>query len=498
MSPYTNCDLSDVTPLLTPWTEKGGLIQPVFSQEVAKRSLELAASAYQMNMADWRDAGWRDISYMTDNALLTGEAANGGSGGSFSAVMSDYYQRMAQARIKRMNPVTQVLGTLRQREGSDTCKAVILCHPAPGGRFVVAVGFMGTGKRVFDWISNFRLAHESGMHLGFLQLTQEFENNCDKILFPETARALGVDRLTLADILRECRRADSRFHLWMAGHSQGGAVMQLFAWREIQRGLLRQHMIGYGFASPSVLYENPGCDLSALPLYHLISADDVIPRVGAQLHIGKCRVIIPDAAMRAACYRPHYADPAFRAVQDALFLIRDSGSALLWVRAMLEALALLPGEESVSVINQLLGKLLPDRVLSALDGRMDGMIRTLIQKINQAYALSTGEDAPPEALILPLQLRLNALLARFGSRAFARALTQALALPHRLFSREPELYEASYQFTVNHRFHAARQRLWLAPAVTGMTARRPVQRRCTPRRTVHSPLPRRRRQAREK
>ncbi len=475
MAPFTHCELSDVTPLCMPWMQANGQAVPAFSAAAAALSLELAASAYRMDMSAWRAGGWTDISYLTDNTLLTGPSANGGTGGGLSALMSGYYQRMARSRIRRINPVTQVLGTLRQREGSDTCKAVTMIHPAPGGRYVVAVGFMGTGKRVFDWISNFRLAHEDGMHLGFLQLTKEFERNCDKILFPETARALGLEQLTLQDILLECRRADSRFHLWMAGHSQGGAVMQLFAWRESRRGMLRQHMTGYGFASPSVLYENPGCDLAALPLFHLINADDMIPRVGALLHVGRCRIFPPDERMRAVCYAPFWADPAFRAVLGLLYLNRDSGAALLFIQALLEAVQKLPGEESARVLKPLLGRFLPERLLSALDGHIDAGIRHLIRRVQQGYALSTGHGAPPETLLAPMRIRIEEMMARFGSRSFSIALGRALMLPHRLVSADPA-GEASYQYIVNRCTGALRQQIWYGPAITGAAARRPARR----------------------
>ena len=480
MGAYTACDLGDVTPLCTPWAEDGGLPCPVFSQEAAEASLELAASAYHMDMTAWRAAGWGDLSYLTDNTLLTGAPANGGSGSGISAVLSGYYQHMARSRIRRANPVTQVLGTLRQREGSSTCKAVVMIHPAPGGRYVVAVGFMGTGKRVFDWISNFRLNQAQGMHLGFLQLTEEFERSCDQILFPDTARALGMETLTLSDILAECRRADSRFHLWMAGHSQGGAVMQLFAWRQAQRGMLRQHMTGYGFASPSVLYRNPGGDLAALPLFHIISAEDVIPRVGARLHIGRCRVLLPDKAMRAACYRGRWQDPCFRAAITLLYEIRDSASALLWVLALLEALKDLPGDVSVSILNQLLGRVLPDKVLTVLDGGIDAVISRMMRKTARGYALSTGGLTPAPALLRPLVLRIAAEMDRYGPRLFARTLSHALALPHKLICADPALGEGAYQYTVNHRLSDLRQQVWNGASVTGASVRRADSRRAVP------------------
>ena len=69
---FTGCDLGSLMPLCMPWEENLGLAQPVFSREAALLSFELAASAYDLNLDAWREAGWRDFSFQVDNTLLTG------------------------------------------------------------------------------------------------------------------------------------------------------------------------------------------------------------------------------------------------------------------------------------------------------------------------------------------------------------------------------------------------------------------------------------------
>ena len=470
---FTGCDLANVAALCMPWIETDGLVRPEFSREAAQLSLELAATAYDLKVDDWRSAGWHDLSYQVDNTLLTGTAVNG-QGKGLSGVIGDYFRRLAHARIKRQNPISQLRGALRQREGSDTCKALVMIHAAPGGRYVVAIGFMGTGKRVYDWFSNFRLAREEGMHLGFLQLAKEFEDNGKAICFPETARELGLEKLTLSDIFAQCRRPNSRFRIWMAGHSQGGAVMQLAAFREIRRGLLRQHLIGYGFASPSVVYENPGCDLGSFPLYHIINGDDVTPRVGAALHIGRCRIFRPDTAMRQTCYRAAWPDPAFRTLLSMIQGIRESRDGLIWAMALLHALEDVPDAESVAVLTGILGRVLPERLLGALGGRLDELLRLLLHKTERGYMLSTGELQPPRGQVLRLRLRIGQLISCYGARPFVRALLQALSLPHKLRGNDAKNGVASYLYIVNERFDALRQRLWCGPAPHWNTALPPT------------------------
>ena len=285
----------DINALMQPMKTEYARQMAVPNQAAAALSLQLASLAYTLDLDPWREDGWQDVSYHIDNKLLSGDAAN--ASGGLSGVISEYRQFMSRFKARSTNIINQVLGTVRNREESDTCKAVVMIKKAGLNRYLVAIGFMGTGKRVYDWLANIRIHNEEGMHQGTLQLTRRFEENLPEIVFPETARELGLEKLTLQDILQECRRTDSRFKIWMAGHSQGGGVMQLFAYRMISGGVLRSNMIGYGFASPSVLFGNSKMDVQSLPLFHLINEDDLVPRLGARVHVGQCLLYRPTMEM---------------------------------------------------------------------------------------------------------------------------------------------------------------------------------------------------------
>ena len=465
---YTGCDLGNAALVAMPWAEISGQLQPRFSREAALLSLELASSAYNLEMDAWRQAGWHDISYQVDNTLLTGTQVNPSSTRGLTNMLGDYFSYLAQARLKRTNPISQIRGALRQKESSDTCKAIVMLHNLPGGRYVVAIGFMGTGKRIYDWFSNFRLSSEEGVHAGFLQLTKQFEQNLASIRFPETARELGLEQLTLLDILRECHRPGSRFRVWMAGHSQGGAVMQLFSYREVKRGFLRQNMIGYGFASPSAVYDPPCCDLGSFPLFHIINADDTFPRMGAALHIGRCRVFTPDGEMRALCYRSFWQDELFREMLGMIHLVYNSASAFLFTLAVLLALRELPEDETMNVLNSLLGNLMPDVLLGALGSRRDGLLQGLIRRVTQGYTRLSGQEEPPEAFLQPLKKRMARLLSRYGVKAFTKAFFAVLGQPHKLHSDPlgPEdAWISAYQYMTLCRFRELKQKLWCEPAI---------------------------------
>ena len=461
---HTGCDLEQLTPLYMPWHEINGVLQPVFSHEAALLSLELASTAYSMEVDAWQQAGWHDFSFQVDNTLLTGASVNRDGTGMIDGVMSEYYQQLAKMRLKRQNPISQILGALRQREGSDTCKAVVALHRLLGGQYLVAIGFMGTGKRISDWISNFRVSRQERMHNGFLQLARLFETKCDAILFPETARELGREQLTLSDILSECGRPRSRFHIWMAGHSQGGAIMQLFTYMAVQRGALRQNLLGYSFASPSVVYDHPACELSAFPLFHIINADDMFARTGAALHIGRCRVFYPDEAMRRRCYGSRWDKDVFRACLALTRNVTDSGGAFLLALSILLALQDIGQYEALSTLNGLIGRLIPEKILSAVSGRGDDLLRALIQKVKQGYALASQNGEPPAEVLSALRFRVSKLLAAYGGKEFSMALLSAIALPHKLYGPVGESSLASYQYITAERFGDLRQKSWYAPA----------------------------------
>jgi len=459
----TGHDLGSLTPLCMPWKERNGLLRPDISQGALQLSLELAATAYDLQVDPWREAGWRDFSYLVDNTLLTGSSVNGRG---IAGALSDYLRHLAQARIRRSNPITQLRGALRQREESDTCKALVMIHKAPSGRYLVGIGFMGTGKRLHDWISNFRMDSEESVHKGFLQLTREFEENMGRIQFPQTARELGLEQLTLQDILERCRRPGSPFRIWLAGHSQGGAVMQLVAWREIGRGLLRQNLIGCGFASPTVVYDSRGYDFSGIPLFHIINGDDVTPRVGATLHIGRCLVYQPDEKMRQVCYQDAWKEGEFRLILRQLQWVRSNQEALLWIIALLHTLRDLPDAQSLPIIAGVLGRI-PDRLQGLLGGRMDDMLLGLIKRAENAYMLQSGELKAPDAVVLLLRRRIEQTLALCGAKRFVRLVLLGLSLPHKIRGVTSENGMASYQYIINCAFDSLRSRIWCSASPYG-------------------------------
>ena len=430
-------NLGNLAALMQPMKTENGRYIPQPSQKAAGLSLKLAELAYTQETDAWREAGWRDVSYHIDHKLLTGEAAN--NSGGLAGVISEYKQFMSRMRAQTTNIISQVLGTVRNRDESDTCKAVVMIHKTGPEKYLVAIGFMGTGKRVFDWLANFRIGNQEGMHQGCLQLTQSFEENLPNIVFQETARELNMEKITLQDILQECRRPDSRLKIWMAGHSQGGAVMQLFAYRAISRGVLRKNMIGYGFASPSVLFGHSRMDVQSVPLFHLINEDDLVPRQGAQLHVGQCLLYRSTEKMRMACYGPVWDSEGYRKAFSLVQRVRNTEDTMVMLIALFRALQALSNEATVQAASELLGRLLPEKLVALLGGRMEDGLKAMQRYVEKSYRRATEKEQLPEGKIGVYQSRINRYMEAYGARVFIKCLMQVIGLPHRI--REKDAFE---------------------------------------------------------
>lgn len=443
-------DLARLTSLTAPHeADPFGTSGPTLSREAAQLSLALAEMTYTLDITPWMAAGWRDFSFQVDDLLESGPHPDAQihtpGDATFQQLASLHRMRRAQAALKARNPITQLLAAIRQREGSDTVKAVCMAHPLPHGREMIAIGFMGTGKRFYDWFSNFRFADEDGFHQGFLQLCRHFESAADQILFPEAAARLGLSQLTLSQILRELSSPDSRFHLWMAGHSQGGAVMQVFTHRLLQSGALARHICGYGFASPTAasarLTSCPGAD----PLWHIQNRDDLVPRIGAQVHLGRCLEFQPTASFRQRAY--HYAalpaDKACRAwMEPMLWRIRDTADNLLHVTALMLCAAEEKGEDALNLLMDRGRNLAVLDWLYAFAGdRAQSAVGLLEARQRRMYRELTGHDMDARRL-RALKDEMRPYVAATPLRRILTNLAACLSQPHLLNEDNPNLPRA--------------------------------------------------------
>lgn len=426
---YTQVDLSELG-FLSP----DRLAAPRLDREAARFALELAAVAYDFDVDAWLDAGWTDISIQADEKLLGGVAMpEYAERPLLQRLMNEWKPFSARRHIASNRIIKQAKGVLWKPDPWETGKAITMIRPLPDGRFAVAIGFMGTGKRRIDWESNFRLQHGSGFHEGFVELTEQFEDNSDRISFDQTARMLQLPQLTLEDVLIECRQADSRFVLLASGHSQGAAVLQLWLHRQLQAGMLPQHVLGYGFAPPSVAASSLGPDY---PLFHFINSDDIVPRVGLLHHIGQPYIYRADDAFRSFCYQGRQTDPLFMHLLGRMDGFRGTQDAIGFLVSYLQALSSMQPAEVADAVSLLAGAGRAERLVLKRDEPLEGVLRLMRRMLWRNYELAAGRPVDEEQSDRLAQ-QLLPEIRQAGAENYTRMMLQVMGVPHALVFREP-------------------------------------------------------------
>lgn len=449
--------LGEVAPLLLPWVQDPwGMLRPPLSVEAMQMSAELACATYHMNIDPWMQAGWHDVTMHVDGELTPLQHNE-------NWLSARWKKHRVRSRIRQQhNPIGQVLGALRQVNQSDTGKALVMLHSAPHGRYVLAVSFMGTGSRFYDWISNFRMSSEKGVHKGFLQLTRQFEAQEKLIEFPETAKELGLERLTLEQVLREMRHPNSRFILWLSGHSQGAALMQIYTHDKIQSGVLPTNIVGYGFASPTVMTGTAVKTPAAYPLYHILNSDDIIPRFGAQVHLGVNLTYPTDVALRRRCYAWPMDAASVQgrnALRPVFRNLRDSASCIETVVACLSVLSRCSAEDILSVLGLSESVLPLKKVVAAAD--VDALVRSITMHASAAYQSITGRPLD-RARVADAMAEVAYAIDQVGIRGFGAAFAQMMHYPHSIAIQHPGGYTGSYPYIVTYGAEKLVPTIWLA------------------------------------
>ena len=417
------CDLSDPSELAASFRASG---RP--SDGLLRFSYELSVTAYDFDVQRWYAAGWRDFSFRINDKLYTGDAINIESGGLTDAVKAGYYQMLARQKIRFASPIAQYKGT---EDGRDHAKAVFMMTPC-GEKIIIAIGFTGTCRRVDDWLPNLLMDEKEGTHAGFLGISREIWRVSSAVSFPFCARSLGADSLTLAHVIRECSKRNSRFLIWMTGHSQGGAVMQLFSRHLVRMGVRPENLLGCAFASPSVLWQPEICKAR---LCLVMNSDDMIPRFGARYHYGQMWMAELTDPDRKLCYPPDSEKPRMRAVLDFSRQIRTTEDALIVTCCLLEAVRDKDTIKAPQALGSMLSYMKVDPV-KAMENRLDQMTDKVRARALRYYAAFTGRAEPDPVRYKRIMDSIQNLMAACGDAEFTRCLKNALASPHRIKNNE--------------------------------------------------------------
>lgn len=465
----TGAPLGSVDCLLSPWARDPFCrLRPALNAQALRLSAELCDMTYFLTIDPWMQAGWTDVSIQIDNTLQSGLTASV-QGEQMMGFVSSWKRLRAKSALKEYNPISQVMGALRQRESSDTVKAVTMIKKAQNGRYIVSIGFMGTGGRFYDWISNLRFSPEEGFHKGFYQLTTYFEQSADRILFPDTAQELGLEGLTLRDVIEELKSPNSRFFLWMAGHSQGGAVMQIYTHMLIhQMGVLPQNLMGYGFASPTVATGKLVYDPASYPLYHLINTDDYVPRVGALCHLGMGLSYQANDAMRKAAYGLSDSAELLAPREDMRRLFMravDTPTMMEQIMALLKALMTCKAEETLESLSDKRWSIAPiDKLLTAAGNMAQEGLEKLTLYVQQTYEELTGRTMD-EHLLTALTLQSIDVISKYQVKQIVRAMSE-LVLPAHSINREHGKIMGAYAFIAQRGLTALSPFIWVSTQST--------------------------------
>ena len=444
-------------------------LRPAFSHEAAGLSLELARAAYTLELDPWMQAGWDDISVQVDNSLHTG-LGSGGDKAALQGMLTSGKLYLARAAMQDKIALGPLVSSLRHSR-SESTKAVVMLHRLEDGQYLVAIGFMGTGKRINDWLSNLRISTEEGFHKGFHQLCTHFEQNLDKIHFPAAARQLGLEKLTLSDVLLEMRSLRSRFRLWMAGHSQGSAVMQIFAHRLItHRGVLPQNITGYGFASPTVATGRLVYDPASYPLSHILNSDDLVTKMGAVVHLGICLEHSATPRLREESY--HFSiqpekQELRKDVDSFRQHIQDGPSLLMCSWALLTALSREIKPDQGNSQDRRWYAALWGQAMNYAGKTAAGWLDSLVDYLERSYQDITGHAmAAAEQQHMLAEVMLHA--RQHGLRNYVEAWMESLTPPHRIVK---DGQDGAYAFIVKHGLSELMPFIWVKPA-RGLPCRR--------------------------
>ena len=425
--PYTKTDLTDFS-----WFSQAN--EGVLSREGARFGLELAQFSYDFRAAPWLKAGWTDIVLQVDQHLLGGMRLGLDERDWQQQALNALVPRMARGLSIITNPFNDLRGTLRAELASETGKAATMILPQPDGRFIIAIGFMGTGGRPQDWANNMRFSHPDHFHQGFSTIAAQFEQNTSLISFPSAARAMGMERLTLRDALETCKKEDSPFRLVVAGHSQGAAVMQIWMYNQIKAGLLPRYVAGFGFASPKVAVGISREDLN-LPISNFLAEDDIFTRLGLRQHLGKCYLLRADEDMRAHCYGVMMQDRLFLQILDIYNKQLNIDDSLILCLGYLEALSQRPFRVISSALSTFFETRLAELPAIA-ENWIKRMISLTIRGFRQYYQDAAGME-PGEDEVVAAKTQMDALMAEYGAVTLTRMIVKTLRLTHSLVHTEP-------------------------------------------------------------
>jgi hypothetical protein len=196
------------------------------------------------------------------------------------------------------------------------------------------------------------------------------------------------------------------------------------------------------------------------PLYHVLNADDLVPRMGAAVHLGLCLQYTPDEAFRSAAYGWSRApeDVSARKAAERLTLhITDTPSFLTAFAALLLAIREeKPDDELFGNPEWLLSFGPIDRVATFAGKKAKERLLGMTAYLEKTYAEITGL-VMDEATVRFLAENCRPIVNSMPIKSLLSALFERLYPPHSLAGRAGS---GGYLRIVNEEYTRLKPFLW--------------------------------------
>ena len=399
-------------------------------EQAVQFAFALCSFSYSFHLDPFENNGWTDFSIISSGEIMGGDQLNEGKKGAISGLFSDVKQLWASKKAKNFNIFSQVKDFRQSKEEKETLRAVLM-GKEENEKYVISIGFSGTSKRLYEWVDNFKMSVHDGLHQGFYELNKELMHLLPDISFPTLAKKMGRPSLTMQDVVNEMKKDDCPFRLVCAGHSRGGAIMQIFFYTLLKEGVLPKYIGGIGFASPSVA-QYALCAPSPFPLLHVQHADDLTSRVGCEKHFGQELIYKSTVEEKKLFYKESIDEPIFRHMLLLMHQSRNTSDMLLLTIAYFQALIELDAEGLGALVDSPLRHIFPDSWIQKLDQKLDGLLKNLQKHFINAYY--DIEEKP-----FRYNVKFDFFLAmhrkahkEYGALPYMSAFNNAFLSPHKL------------------------------------------------------------------
>ena len=201
--------------------------------------------------------------------------------------------------------------------------ATVATKKLDDGKTMIAIAFKGTdSSNINDALSDmYKAIDKDGFHKGFMFNAKQFYKKSDKVKF-----VIDGETVTLAQVLEEMKKDDSKYKMLVTGHSLGAAVADIYSGYFLSNDKIKSdNIVTVTYGTPKSCAKD--FEYNGNNIINIINTDDMVPTIGAEEHIGTCLYFTPSEDFRKTNYGKHYVTPnSYNSYSD---LIKTAESSLV-------------------------------------------------------------------------------------------------------------------------------------------------------------------------